>query len=235
MRRSEELANSWRHIAPVTVGGVATGMRGEEFIAGRYVKQGATITSRGCNNHCWFCSVWKRDGKIRELDIVDGWNVLDDNLLSCSGQHIDSVFEMLVRQKEHPVFTGGLEAKLITCSIAEKLHRIKPQRVYCAYDTEDDREPLAAAIQIMQDAGFKTNTSHVIACYVLIGYPKDTMQKAEERLNYVLSLGVMPYAMLWRDDNGKTNHEWRNFQREWLRPQIVATKMKSILKRTIHV
>jgi hypothetical protein len=35
----------------------------------------------------------------------------------------------------------------------------------------------------------------------------------------------MPYAMLYRDEIGKTDETWRKFQREWLRPGIVGTKM----------
>ena len=60
--------------------GPATGMCGEAFTPGLYLKHGYTITSRGCHNHCWFCSVPKREGTLRELPITDGWNILDDNV-----------------------------------------------------------------------------------------------------------------------------------------------------------
>ena len=75
---------------------------------GLYLKHGYTITSRGCHNNCWFCSVPKREGALRELPINDGWNILDDNLLACSENHIRAVFEMLKRQKHKPEFTGGI-------------------------------------------------------------------------------------------------------------------------------
>lgn len=110
--RAEQLEKEWRHVAPVKIGGPATGMRGEDFTPGLYVKRGYTITSRGCPNKCWFCSVWKRDGTIRELPIHDGWNLLDDNILACSEKHIRAVFDMLHRQKKSARFTGGLEARL---------------------------------------------------------------------------------------------------------------------------
>lgn len=48
-----------------------------------------------------------------ELPITDGYNVLDDNLLACSEKHIHDVFDMLKRQKEKPIFTGGIEAKIL--------------------------------------------------------------------------------------------------------------------------
>lgn len=95
--KAENLAYEWEQVGvPVKIGGPAyddpaTG----EFVPGRYIKKGRTITSRGCNNRCWFCSAWRREGKLRELEIKDGWDVLDNNLLQCSEQHIRAVFEML--------------------------------------------------------------------------------------------------------------------------------------------
>ena len=94
---AEKLAKQWAAVAPVRIGGPATGEPGGGFEPGRYLKPGYIITSRGCPNRCWFCSVWKREGDVRELPIRDGWNVLDDNLLACSDTHIKRVFAMLHR------------------------------------------------------------------------------------------------------------------------------------------
>jgi hypothetical protein len=58
---AEHLAEQWKHVAPVKIGGVAYGDRGEEFVPGRYIRPGYVFTSRGCPRRCWFCSVWKRD------------------------------------------------------------------------------------------------------------------------------------------------------------------------------
>ena len=51
---AEQLAEDWRHVAPVTLGGVAYGDPGAEFVPGRYIKAGYTFTSRGCPRRCWF-------------------------------------------------------------------------------------------------------------------------------------------------------------------------------------
>ncbi len=202
--------------------------RGGDFTPGLYLKRGYVITSRGCNNRCWFCSVPAREGyALRELPVTDGWNVLDDNLLACSPAHIDKVFEMLKRQDEKPVFTGGLEAKLLTPDAAKRLKDIRTKRLYMAYDTPDDYEPLRCAGRMLLDAGF-TVASHTLCCYVLIGYPGDTMDAAAKRLEDTMRAGFFPYAMLYRDEQGETNPDWRRFQREWVRPQIVGTKLKKI-------
>ena len=110
-------------------------MRGEEFTPGLYLKHGYTITSRGCPNKCWFCSVWKRDGNIRELAIKDGWNVQDDNLLACSEGHIRAVFEMLKRQKRRAELTGGLEALRLRRWHVDLMKDAKIKQAFFAYDT----------------------------------------------------------------------------------------------------
>lgn len=89
-------------------------------------------------------------------------------------------------------------------------------------------EPLIIAGRMLQEVGF-TFSSHVMCCYVLIGYPSDTFEKAEQRLNQTLGAGFIPYAMLYRDKNGQVNKDWQKFQREWVRPQIVATKIREVV------
>lgn len=223
LARAEILAKEWEAVGvPVKLGGPAYNEPGGEFVPGRYLKRGYVITSRGCPNRCWFCSVPKREGfKLRELPITSGFNVLDDNLLACSDEHVKAVFDMLGKQKERPMFTGGLEAKILKPWHCELLKSVKTKRMYFAYDTPDDYEPLVEAGKMLRAAGLKTE-SHVAGCYVLIGYPKDTMEDAERRLTRTLDAGFVPYAMLYRGkDDLRKNRDWAKFQREWLRPKIL--------------
>ena len=219
-RNADILAENWKEIAPVKLGGPAYGDRGGDFVPGKYLKKGYVITSRGCPNKCWFCSVWKREGELRELTITEGWNVLDDNLLACSDNHIKSVFSMLKEQK-HPIeFTGGLEAKRLKTWHVDELTKIKPKQMFFAYDTTDDYEPLVFASKMLLDAGF-TRASHALRCFVLIGFDTDTIEKAEKRLMDTLSLGFFPMAMLYRNMN-EPSREWKRFQRMWTRPAIIS-------------
>ncbi len=218
---AERLARSWRHVAPTTIGGPATGQRGESFTPNLYVRNGYTITSRGCPNQCWFCSVWKREGnQVRELPIHPGYNILDDNLLACSEQHIRSVFSMLANQPSPPQFTGGLEAKILQPWHAAALRTLRAKQLFFAYDTEDDLAPLQRAGAIMLDAGF-TKASHSLRCYVLCGWPKDTLPAATIRMAQAMDAGFTPMAMAWRDQYGNRSEEWAKFQRMWARPAIV--------------
>lgn len=229
MQYAEYLADQWRVLGvPVKMGGPAFNEPGGEFIPGRYLKHGYVITSRGCPNRCWFCSVPAREGyKLRELEIKDGWNVMDDNLLACSEEHIRKVFEMLSRQSERPKFTGGLEAKLLKPWHIDLLRKVKTSKMYFAYDTPDDYEPLVEAGKMLRDGGISAS-SHTAHCYVLIGYKGDTYEKAEKRLEDTARAGFMPYAMLYRDKDGNTDQTWKRFQREWLRPEIVGTKFREL-------
>ncbi len=222
--RAEVLADLWsKQGYNVKVGGPAYDDRGGQFVAGRYLKKGYVITSRGCNNDCWFCYTWKREGKIRELKVKTGWNILDSNLLQCSKKHIASVFAMLICQKERPVFTGGLEAALLTDWHVEMLTKIRTKSLYFAYDTPDDYEPLVRAAKMTE--GLCDSRKRM--CYVLIGSPKDTMDAAESRLKAVFNLGLTPMAMLYRDDKGETQYEWRKFQRSWARPAVIYAKNRT--------
>lgn len=226
--QAELLAEAWRVIGvPVKIGGPAFNEPGGDFVPGRYLKQGYVITSRGCPNNCWFCAVPKREGGvIRELPIVDGWNLLDDNLLACSRSHIEAVFAMLARQPHRPEFTGGIEAKRVDEWSAGQIAALKPKSIFMAYDTPDDWEPLVNAVNLLKAAGLKF--AHQVRAYVLIGWPKDTIGAAKARLEATARLGIFPMAMVWRGKDGKRKSEWVKFGGEWANPIIVGVKMKEI-------
>ena len=228
LAKAYDLAEQWTKTGiPVRMGGPAFQEPGGNFTPGMYLKPGYIITSRGCPNRCWFCSVPKREGgKLRELPITDGWNILDDNLLACSETHIRAVFEMLMRQEEKPLFTGGLEARLLRSWHVELLRKSRAKRFYFAYDTPEDYAPLVDAGRLLREGGI-TQASHRASCYVLIGYPNDTMEAAEKRLRDTWNAGFVPFAMLYRDEKGIVNREWGKFQRMWLRRNIVTTKLKA--------
>lgn len=236
---AEELAKQWDARGEVKLGGPAMDSRGGEFEPGMYVKDGYVITSRGCPNKCWFCSVWRREGfEVRELAVKDGWNVLDDNLLACSEKHIRSVFDMLdrVRSPERRVqFTGGLEAARLQAWHVELLRMVKAKQLFFAYDTPDDLDPLQNAGRLLLDGGF-TRASKSLRCYVLIGYPKDTPEAAEKRMMQALHAGFVPMAMYYRDGKnhggkGSVPPEWHDFQWQWSRPAVMNERVKAVMKK----
>ena len=222
IEKAERLKKEWEKIALVKIGGPALKAKGEIFVPGQYVKHGGVMTSRGCPNKCWFCSVWKREGDIRELPILNGFNVLDSNILAYSKDHIIKVFDMLKQQKERAHFTGGLEAKIMTDWHVSMLWDLKPKQMFFAYDEKDDLDPLIVAGEKLRYANF--TRSH-LRCYVLIGFRGDTIEKAKIRLIEAWSAGFLPFAMLWRNEEGEVNKDWEKFQRLWARPAIIKSVM----------
>jgi hypothetical protein len=227
MENALYLRDAWSVLGvPVLMGGPAFNEPGGEFVPGLYLKQGYVITSRGCDNRCPNCKVPEREGyKLNQLTINDGWNILDDNLLGCSRKHIEAVFDMLERhnkveeakpykQRKFPVFTGGLEARLLEPWHVEQFKRVKAKTMYFAYDTPEEYAFLVEAGKILRAGGY-TAVSQAARCYVLIGYKDDTKEAAEERLIATCKAGFAPYAMLWMDDNGEMNEDWIAFRRTW--------------------
>ncbi len=230
--RGEALAEDWKHVAPVRVGGVAYELeRSEpyplEFHPGRYIREGYTFTSRGCPRRCWFCSVWKKRPNVTPLPVVHpGWNILDDNLLACPEPHVRGVFAMLARQGRRIEFTGGLEALALQDYQVGLLADMRPRpNCFFAYDPGDPFETLQSAASRLIAAGF-TACSHRLRTYVLIGYPKDTFALATARLEQMIGIGFTPHAMLWQPETKSAEKhrpkpEWKKFQRQWARPAII--------------
>jgi hypothetical protein len=227
--RAEDLAEQWRYVGPTKIGGVAYGDASLEFIPGRYVREGYTITSRGCPRRCWFCGVWKKWPEANVLPIHDGWNVLDDNLLACPRDHVEAVFAMLRRQGRRVEFTGGLEALALQDYQVDLLAGLRPRpQMFFAYDPGDAFETLESAASRLIAAGF-TASSHRLRCYVLIGYPKDTMEAADIRLRQMVAIGFTPFAMLWQPEKPSAQkyapgREWHAFRRRWTRPAAIHAR-----------
>lgn len=223
--KSYYLAEQWRPYGEVKVGGPALSKSGGDFVPGWYIKEGVTITSRGCPNKCRFCLVPQREGELRELRIWPGSIVQDSNLLACSEKHINKVFEMLKSQRGI-VFAGGLEAKRITVEIADRLSKLKVERLCLSYDmpTQKTTETLQEAIQILREH-FKRRQ---LKCYVLIGYEDDTIAEAERRLLKAWDMGTLPFAMRYRLPSTRWGDSFLFRERAWSVLTAKWTQVKTI-------
>jgi hypothetical protein len=102
--------------------------------------------------------------------------------------------------------------------------------MYTAYDTKDDYDALRQMAHTLWDAGFSPKGRQV-KCYALCGYDGDTFEEAGKRMEQIMELGFLPFAMLFRDETGETDREWRKFQREWANPFIVGSKFSAFGNR----
>ena len=226
--RAEYLANQWSMVCDdVRLGGPAYDDRGGEFTPGLYVRSGYVQTSRGCPNRCSFCFVPKREGSIRELKIHEGPWIMDNNLLACSTEHQARVFDMLRSQKGIK-FLGGLEADLVTDWHIQRLAELRSRitTLYTAFDQAGDREPVDRLIRSLYDVGFKQPQ---ICCFVLVGYGRDDVESARERIEWVYTQGATPFASYFRGpEEVKVNRprEWAELTRNWTAPRLIYSKRR---------
>ena len=222
MEEAERIANTWRqYYSDVQVGGPAYGDPGGEFTPGLFLKDGCTITSRGCPKSCGWCHVPKREGAIRELAIKPGHIIQDNNLLACSEKHIRAVFDMLREQPEPASFNGGLDKHFLKEWHAELFLSIRLHEVWFACDTAADLPNLDRAVKILADI-----PQNKRRCYTMVGYDGETLLDAEKRLEAVFNLGFLPFTQLYQPEKPKVySKEWCDLARNWSRPAIYKSIM----------
>ena len=226
MDECEDLAYQWEGAtrAPVKLGGPAYHSQTDGFTPGLYVKKGIIFTSRGCNNNCPWCGVRQIEGKLRELPVVEGNVIQDNNFLQCSRQHKDKVFDML-RSQRGICFRGGLETDLIDDHFVSNITSLRIAELWLACDTDAQLPRFKTACKKLTDAGFNRNQ---IKCYSLIGHD---MEAEEQRNREIYRAGAMPFSQLERDFSRKKTEysaEWKAFERTWQRPAATVAHMRQI-------
>lgn len=141
----------------------------------------ATRTTVGCPHHCQFCAVPRIMGPFRELpDWPDLPVICDDNLLAASEGHLDRVFERLEHHTDVD-FNQGIDARLLTRRVAERIVKLHKPVVRLALDNEGMKPSWEKAVGLLRAAGLPRAG---IRSYVLIGF-RDTPKEAWERCEWV--------------------------------------------------
>lgn len=219
--RAEELAKDWaRFYDDVKIGGPAYDSYAGEFESGMYLKEGCTITSRGCPKKCGWCDVPRREGAMRLLRVSPGWIVQDNNLLACPKHHADEVFEMLRNQKRRIFFNGGLDKHFLKDWHIPLFDSISIGEMWFACDRFQDLEDLERIAPMLAHIPLRK-----LRCYTMIGYGGETLREAQYRCERVLELGFMPFSQLYQENEIKAYpKEWRDLNRKWARPAAYMSK-----------
>lgn len=222
--RGERLVGSWRRFyRDVLIGGPAFDDAGDAFIPGRYIKNGVTITSRGCPRRCPWCFVWGREGQqIRELPIRRGHIVQDNNLLATSNEHQAQVLTMLKGENKPIKYSGGLDPRLWRGKHRAFLEDVKLKEAWFSCDS-DKMIPILERVR----KTIRTISRRKLRCYVLVGFEGETVKAAERRIRAVYNLGFDPFAQFYRGpgEQDKTI-AWTAFCGIWCRPAKYRTIME---------
>ena len=223
----EDLRYQWEAYTdkPVRLGGPAYASPVNSFTPGLYVRNDSNckiaFTSRGCNNNCPWCCVPSREGRLRELPVVAGNVIQDNNFLQCSRRHKDNVFKMLKGQRGI-CFKGGLEADLIDDHFVEAARGVRTAEIWLACDTDGALPAFRKAMSKLRPYFSRDK----VRCYVLIG---GDMDKNEARLREIYHEGAMPFAQLFQPLEEKRKEyspEWKKFHRMWSRPAATVAHVE---------
>jgi len=215
IEEGKRLLRAWRPFYnDILLGGPAFGDPCDYFWPGMYLKQGVTITSRGCPWKCPWCFVSSREGEIKELTIKPGWMVQDNNLLACSKRHIEAVFQMLADQKPPIEFSGGLDGHFLSTWHIDWFKKLRIYQFWFACDHAESFKRLEKIADLMSD--FPEQKKR---CYVMIGWNGESITDAEARLEKVYSIGFLPFSQLYQGETWiEYSKEWKKLNRKWSRP-----------------
>lgn len=158
--------------------------------------------TRGCPRGCKFCHVAGMQGRtavtVHELkDFWDGQrniHLYDPNILA--SKDWEKHFAQLIESNAYIDFNQGLDVRLLNKEKVDALNRMKYKMIHFAWDNpqEDLRDALAQAKQNLRKCS-KQNTM----VYILANF-NSTLEQDIERVEFVKSLKMQPYLMVYRGD-----------------------------------
>lgn len=186
--------------------------------------------SRGCVRRCSFCVVPKLEGAINNpkssiLHLLNNnhskiyfW---DNNILAAP--NFFQILEELQSTNYKIDFNQGLDARLVTKEIAEKLSKYNIPYLHLAYDTKASRNGVKKAIEYLKDAGFRGKK---LIFYTLFNH-KDTPGDFLERLKDLLKWGVVSYPMRFEPLTSLKKNQYvsPNWTKELLKKVVKARRV----------
>jgi len=160
------------------------------------------FASRGCIRNCPFCAVPKLEGKpnnlkysIKHLIYPKHTRVIlwDNNILACKNWR--AIFDELIELGLKVDFNQGIDARLITDEVAEKLSHMKFDLLRLAYDNSIYHLCLERAIRILDKHGISKKK---IVVYTLFNFENDDPEDFWERIKDLLGWGVASYPMRYQ-------------------------------------
>lgn len=162
-------------------------------------KASIIFSTRGCIRACTFCGVSRIEGKLNseKTSIKDliwpGHNrvvFFDNNFLA--GKNWEYILSEVEELGLAVDFNQGLDARLITEKVAERISNVKIDRfVRISYDTFDIGPNVKKAIELLNDHSVDGRSILVYVLYNFTDSPDDFFA----RIKNVLSWGAVAYPM----------------------------------------
>lgn len=160
----------------------------------------ATIlfASRGCIRRCGFCSVPKLEGRpsdfrygIRNLIFPGHKKIIfwDNNILG--NPNWRDVFEEMATLRFVVDFNQGLDGRLLTEEVAEKVARCRMETIRLAYDYIGVGPYIEKAIRRLRELGVSTRKVVVYTLFNYIDDPENFFRRVRDILNW----GAVCYPM----------------------------------------
>ncbi|MEM3602618.1 MAG: hypothetical protein QXN87_08115 [Candidatus Bathyarchaeia archaeon] len=183
------------------------------------------FSSRGCNNRCPYCAVWRIEGKlnsckqsIRHLIYPKHSRIIlwDNNILQ--SPYWEDIFDELIwfcKAKGMRVdFNQGLDARLITEDVAEKLAQMRLMCVRLSYDRDEMEPHVESAIEMLSKIGIRRRSIFV---YVLYNFDDDP-ESFFRRVSNVLNCGAVVYPMRFEPLNAL--ERWKYVGPRWTKEKL---------------
>jgi len=156
------------------------------------------FASRGCVWKCSYCAVPKLEGEVRPVEqqirelVYPGHTRIilwDNNILAASIW--SNVFDQLEEIGLKVDFNQGLDARLLTRKVAERLSKLKMNSIRLAYDTSGIGPHIKRAIEYLSDVGIRKRRVVVYTLYNYTDSPDDFFHRVLDLLEW----GVASYPM----------------------------------------
>lgn len=183
------------------------------------------FSSRGCNNRCPYCAVWRIEGKlnsckqsIKHLIYPRHTRIIlwDNNILQ--SPYWEDIFDELIwfsKVKGMSVdFNQGLDARLVTGDVADKLAKMRLLCVRLAYDRDEMELYVEKTIEMLNKRGIRKRSIFV---YVLYNFD-DGPESFFRRVGNVLEWGAVVYPMRFEPLN--TLERWKYVGPRWTKEKL---------------
>jgi len=186
--------------------------------AKQIIDAGMGFSSRGCIRNCAFCSVYEKEGRLRQdqeiKDIINPRSntiILHDNNFTADPYCLEKISE--IRQRGLVVdINQGCDVRLITEEIAAALSSIKHLRsLHYAWDLMEHENQVLSGIKRL----VKYIKPYRHMCFMLVGF-NTNFDEDFYRFRRLVEMNIKPYVMIY---NQEGDERLKHFAR-WVNARI---------------